>query len=219
MLAPLPAIVQVLDETAALPTIPVLPTSRLAQPVGSADCARTKPALTASTTDQCHRGQSSAPNLSFLQNDSPGKLSRAARTWLASRQCWPKRTCTSSKSAQLLVVASQADSAGKSAAKLTLARKNSTFTEVQSSRARIENRPQWGRTRATTTRVDRGSGNNYGSMRSRYPSRIVCLTEESTELYLLLHRDSRGGGDRGNGSGLKAQAKSSRTLSQIFPEP
>jgi iron complex transport system substrate-binding protein len=45
--------------------------------------------------------------------------------------------------------------------------------------------------RATTTRKALGSGNNYGSMRSRYPSRIVCLTEETTEtLYLL------GEGDR-----------------------
>ena len=36
-----------------------------------------------------------------------------------------------------------------------------------------------------------GSGNNYDSMSTRYPSRIVCLTEETTEtLYLL------GEGDR-----------------------
>jgi iron complex transport system substrate-binding protein len=36
-----------------------------------------------------------------------------------------------------------------------------------------------------------GSGNNYESMSTRYPSRIVCLTEETTEtLYLL------GEGDR-----------------------
>ena len=48
MLAPLPVIVHVPDDTDALPTSPVLPMSRLAQPVGSADCARTKLALTAS---------------------------------------------------------------------------------------------------------------------------------------------------------------------------
>ena len=48
MLAPLPATVHVPDETATPPVIPVLPTSRLAQPVGSADCARTTLALTAS---------------------------------------------------------------------------------------------------------------------------------------------------------------------------
>ena len=36
-----------------------------------------------------------------------------------------------------------------------------------------------------------GSGNNYDIMSTRYPSRIVCLTEETTEtLYLL------GEGDR-----------------------
>ena len=48
MLAPLPATVQVPDDADALPTTPVLPTSRLAQPVGNADCARTTLALTAS---------------------------------------------------------------------------------------------------------------------------------------------------------------------------
>ena len=48
MLAPPPVIVHVPDETVVLPSIPVLPISRLAQPVGSADCARTKLALTAS---------------------------------------------------------------------------------------------------------------------------------------------------------------------------
>ncbi len=34
MLAPLPSIVQMPDETAALPATPVLPMSRLDQPVG-----------------------------------------------------------------------------------------------------------------------------------------------------------------------------------------
>ena len=38
---------------------------------------------------QSHGGQSSAPNLSCRQNASPGKLSRAASTQRASRQCWP----------------------------------------------------------------------------------------------------------------------------------
>jgi hypothetical protein len=48
MLAPLPSIVQMPDETAALPATPVLPMSRLDQPVGKPDCARTRPALIAS---------------------------------------------------------------------------------------------------------------------------------------------------------------------------
>ena len=39
---------------------------------------------------------------------------------------------------------------------------------------------------ATTTRTGGGLWNNYDIMSTRYPSRIVCLTEETTEtLYLL----------------------------------
>ena len=77
MLAPPPVIVHVPDETVVLPSIPVLPISRLAQPVGSADCARTKLALTTQRAYECHSGQSSAPNLSCRQSASPGDLSRA----------------------------------------------------------------------------------------------------------------------------------------------
>ena len=139
MLAPLPATVHVPDETAALPTIPVLPMSRLAQPVvGSADCARTKPAL----ADSAHTNTiaDKAPPRICLFSKMPLPVSCRSPLGHSSRHvsAGPKRTCTFFHTAQLSFVSSQADSAGKSAATWTDPRKTPTFTEVRSSRARIK---------------------------------------------------------------------------------
>jgi hypothetical protein len=57
--------------------------------------------------------------------------------------------------------------------------KNSTFTEVLSSRARVGSRPAWVSTQQQLHEPGAGSGNNYDIMSTRYPSRIVCLTEET----------------------------------------
>ena len=150
MLAPLPAIVQVLDATRSATdhprttNVPARPASRQVRLCSDQACGGGQHAY------EYDRGQSSAPNLSFLQNASPGKLSRAARTWRASRQCWPKRTCTPSKLPQLLFVSSQADSAGKSAATAHLREK------VQHLPSFIQSSSDW---KPTSTGHD--TSNNY----------------------------------------------------------
>ena len=128
MLAPLPSIVQVPDETAALPATPVLPMSRLDQPVGKPDCARTRPALivSAHTTATADRAP---PRISLFRKIFLPVSCRASRTKRGSRQCWPKRTCTPSAPANSYVY-SQADFAGKTAATHADSRKTSTFIEV-----------------------------------------------------------------------------------------
>ena len=88
MLAPLPVIVHVPDDTDALPTCPVLPMSRLAQPVGSADCARTTLALTANAHTNPTADTAPPRNCLVVKMPLPVIWSRASPQ-RASRPCWP----------------------------------------------------------------------------------------------------------------------------------
>ena len=117
MLAPLPAIVHVPDDTVALPTTPVLPTSRLAHPVGIADCARTKLALTANA--HTNPTADKAPPRICLVVKMPLPVICRALLEPSARHVSAGRTDVSPSHTPQLFVISQADCAGKSAATWT----------------------------------------------------------------------------------------------------
>ena len=189
MLAPLPATIHVPDETAAPPITPVLPTSRVAQPDGSADCARTTLALTASahTNPTADRAP---PQICLVVKTPLPVICRAlvhsARHVSAGRtDVSPSTLHNSNLSARRQTLLARALPSGQIREKFNIYR-----SSIQSSSIW-----KWAGTGPDTsnnyTNRGVGSGNNYDIMSSRYPSRIVCLTEETTEtLYLL------GEGDR-----------------------
>ena len=187
MLDPLPATVHVPDETATPPTIPGLPMLQLAQPVGGADCARPTLALTASAHTNPTADRAPPRICLFVKMPLPvicRALAHSARHVSACRRRVPSKLHNSI--CQLV---------GR------LRRQERCHFD---DRRKIQHLPRFDpvelglevglnglRHGKQLHEPGMGSGNNYDIMTTRYPSRIVCLTEETTEtLYLL------GEGDR-----------------------